>query len=327
MVKKQGKNYGGYFITLLFLILFSLSLGCSEEGTISGNGNDSIYVQNRDINIEKLDELSIKDVLNPDDYHVIFALHRTERKKILENRGWKEWIITENSYFEMFKNDTTLAVKGQNIPQALKDSIIRECSEKERYLPFENLKYQEKWIPSEKDTKTYFQYCEKLRRGRDSQNNCNFNLRTPGDIIVCHGGDAIPVLGHAGIVVKSGTPSQSDVVSSYSKGGVKYDNIIKYNTHYDRAALLGIHTWPYNGPTTRAKAVSYARSKVGKPYGCWLNKWDQSRFYCSSIAWAAYYWPSHWYARIDLDDERTPQWVAPDELLASPRTYVKSVSW
>ena len=308
---------------LSFIII---GTGCTKENAITADNSANVKSQGVHTNI--VDEMSIKDVLNSDDYHMIFdKLSQGERARVLTDRGWQEWVISENSYLEMFNNDTTLGIKDSVPPKSLVDSIIRECKEKERYMPFSDIKSGEKWIPSEKDTKSYFTYCDKLNKGRDIANNCNFGIRAPGDIVVLHGGTALPVLGHAAIVVKAGTPSPYDIVSAYSDTGVLYQDMDFYNDYFDWAALLGIHTWPYNGPSTRTKAVNYAKSKVGKPYGCWLNKWDQNRFYCSSIAWAAYFWPSHWYARLDLDNERTPQWVAPDELFLSPRTYGKSVSW
>ena len=331
MMKVNPKNKGGnlsvFFIIPVFLMLsfIIIGTGCTKEGAITADNSANVKSQGLNRNI--VDEISIKDVLNSDDYHMIFdKLSREERARVLTDRGWHEWVISENSYLEMFNNDTTLGIKDSVPPKALVDSIIGECKEKERYMPFIAIKSGEKWIPSEKDTKSYFTYCNKLNKGRDMRNNCNFDIRTPGDIVVLHGGTALPVFGHAAIVVKDTTDINA-VVSAYLNTGVIYQNMRYYSNHFDWAALLGVHTWPYDGPSTRTKAVNYAKSKVGKPYGCWLNKWDQNRFYCSSIAWAAYFWPSHWYARLDLDDEITPKWVAPDELLGSPRTYIKSASW
>jgi uncharacterized protein YycO len=328
--KNKGRNLRGFFIIPAFLILsfIIIGTGCTKENAITAYNENSVNVKLQSEHTDIVDKMTIKDALNSDDYHMIFdKLSREDRTRVLTDRDWQEWVISENSYLEMFNNDTTLGIKDKVPPKALVDSIIRECEEKEECMPFSDIKSGEKWIPPEKDTKSYFTYCDKLNKGRDMKNNCNFSIRTPGDVVVLHGGTALPVLGHAAIVVKGNTSNTDAIVSAYTNTGVLYQNMKYYNDYFDWAALLGIHTWPYNGPATRTKAVNYAKSKVGKPYGNWLNKWDQNRFYCSSIAWAAYFWTSPWYARLDLDDERTPQWVAPDELLLSPRTYGKSVSW
>jgi uncharacterized protein YycO len=114
--------------------------------------------------------------------------------------------------------------------------------------------------------------------------------------------------GHAAI--KNSQSQQT--IEAYPAGGVKrYDKKWNYESMFYKAMAIG------STSTRRTSAVSYAESKIGKPYNNnFYDKWNQTKFYCSQLVWRA------WYNQgIDIDDIKFDNIVTPTEVGVSNNTY------
>ena len=146
----------------------------------------------------------------------------------------------------------------------------------------------------------------------DGINRIAFTTFEDGDIVVVL--DASSLTGHAGLFDRRyyvGLTSFA-VWSSNTKPvwGVQREQCVKYR-YYDAAYGLDV-------PLKRAyrfQARNFAARQVGKPYSVFGSKTDTRSFYCSKLAWAAWYYA----ARIDLDYDRG-FWVWPADLVRSPYT-------
>jgi uncharacterized protein YycO len=93
---------------------------------------------------------------------------------------------------------------------------------------------------------------------------------------------------------------------------VQREQCSKYR-YYDVAYGLDV-------PSKRAyryQARNFAARQIGKPYSLLGAKTDTRSYYCSKLAWAAWYHTT----RIDLDFDRGV-WVWPVDLVLSPQTRV-----
>ena len=99
--------------------------------------------------------------------------------------------------------------------------------------------------------------------------------------------------------------------------GVRRDAWNWFATHYSKAAVMGVWT----SATVRSQAGWYAIAQIGEPYTLWTSKTNQSKWYCTKLVWASYYWRSG--RVIDLDSNGG-FWVTPNNLWYSRWTYIRS---
>lgn len=114
--------------------------------------------------------------------------------------------------------------------------------------------------------------------------------------------------GHAAI--RSSQDLQT--IEAYPKDGVKrYDKKWNYERKFYKAMAVGSTT------SRREKAAKYAESKVGKAYNNnFLDKWNETKFYCSQLVWRA------WYNQgINIDNKPNDNIVSPVEIGNSSNTY------
>jgi Spy/CpxP family protein refolding chaperone len=100
--------------------------------------------------------------------------------------------------------------------------------------------------------------------------------------------------------------------------GVRHDDSNWFRTHYSRVAVLGVHT----SASTRTSAAGYARAQLGEPYTLTTSKTNQSKWYCSKLVWASYYWRSGHSINLDPNGGF---WVTPDNLWYTGWTYVRAI--
>lgn len=141
-------------------------------------------------------------------------------------------------------------------------------------------------------------------------NSLDLSNLQPGDIIL--GGNPGGSYGrftHAGIYI-----GNDEVVEMYTSSGVYLDCAETYR-NYTWAAVLRVKA----SPEVRAAAATYASQQVGAPFFILAPRSDDGLWYCSKLAWYAYYRNG-----IDLDSCRNSFWVEPDALLDSPETTLIS---
>lgn len=146
----------------------------------------------------------------------------------------------------------------------------------------------------------------------DGYNPISFTYFDSGDIVVVLG----TATGHAGLFDRAYyTGLYSYAVWSANttpRNGVQREPCAKYRT-FDRAYALWMPAYRAYGSSARY----YARAQNGEPYNISSSKTDQSRWYCSKLAWASWR-----YTRgIDLDGDGG-YWVWPVDLINSRHTYV-----
>lgn len=132
----------------------------------------------------------------------------------------------------------------------------------------------------------------------------------PGDIIL--GGNPGGSYGrytHSGFYIGDG-----QIVDMYTSSGVYVTSVETYR-RYTWAAVLRVQA----SPAARAAAVDYVKQQVGAPFFILTPKTDDSLWYCSKLAWYAYYLQG-----IDLDPFNNSYWVVPGAFLSSPKTTLVS---
>lgn len=146
----------------------------------------------------------------------------------------------------------------------------------------------------------------------DGLNSITFGAFEAGDIIVVLDGGS--PTGHAGLFddrYYSGLTSFAIWSANVTPvNGVQREQCLKFR-YYDDAYGLDV-------PSKRAyrfQARDFAARQKGKPYSVFATKTDTRSFYCSKLAWAAYYYA----ARLDLDSNRG-FWVWPADLVQSAST-------
>jgi hypothetical protein len=141
----------------------------------------------------------------------------------------------------------------------------------------------------------------------DGYNGISFTYFDSGDIVVVLGTGT----GHAGIFDRAYyTGLYSYAVWSANttpRNGVQREACIKYRT-YDVAYAV----WMPAVSGFGSRARYYARAQSGEPYNIGSSKTNQSSWYCSKLAWAAW----RYTAGIDLDGDGG-YWVWPVDLLGS----------
>lgn len=141
-------------------------------------------------------------------------------------------------------------------------------------------------------------------------NNLNLSDLQPGDIIL--GGNPGGSYGrytHAGFYI-----GNSQVVDMYTSSGVYVTDVETYR-RYTWAAVLRVKA----SPDVKSAAIDYVKQQVGAPFFILTPKSDHSLWYCSKLAWYAYYRRG-----LDLDAFHNSYWVVPDAFLSSPYTTLVS---
>ena len=290
-------------------------------------------------------QLNTKERLTADDVAYLKSLPREERRGVLTARGWQEIVIPDqyesyqdlvsvdavaNTYQEALKAAGGRSAKNELLTQSgqmnsLAETLVaveRNCTDKEGYIPFDEFKTEERWVPSPQDLQRNRGVLGGWGTSPGDRNSCDFDQSANGDAVLVKGSGLFPgVFCHAALVVYSGYYYAFAV-------GPDGDSGVRWNTReqlhqYSHASVQRINTWPLSS-TRRQTAADYAYRQLGKPYN-WLfvDKWRTDAFYCSQLCWAAYYHPSPWYYKLDLDgvpDGLDFGAVAPDALWASWRT-------
>ena len=220
-------------------------------------------------------------------------------------------------------NNEVLAQSDQmrSLDETLK-AVERMCMEKEDYIPFDEFKTEERWVPSAKDLRRNHDAIGGWGTSPGNGNSCDFGQSVNGDIVLLKGSGLFPgVFCHAAIVKYQGSSALFSI-------GPDGENGVWWNSRsllhqYSHASVQRVDTWPLSS-NRRQNAADYARNQLGKPYNwIFIDKWRTDAFYCSQLCWAAYYHPSPWYYKLDVDgvlDALDYGAVAPDALWASWRT-------
>ncbi len=290
-------------------------------------------------------QLTTKERLTADDVAYLKGLQREVRREILTARGWQEIVIPEQyeSYQDLVPvNATTAAYQealkaagsgaAQNEVLAQSDqmrsmdetlkAIEQNCMSKEISIPFDQFKAEERWMPSAKDLQRNHDVIGGWGTSPGDGNSCDFEPAANGDSVLVKGSGLFPgVFCHAAIVTYDWA---SYVFSIGPTGDIGVDwNSRAFLNEYSHASVQRVDTWPLSS-SRRQTAANYALNQLGKPYNwIFVDKWRTDAFYCSQLCWAAYYHPSPWYCKLDLDavpDELDFGAVAPDALWLSWRT-------
>lgn len=125
----------------------------------------------------------------------------------------------------------------------------------------------------------------------DRENRLDFGKIITGDVIVSVNGKfSITNSGHAGLQNKARyTNLDSACVLSANKTPrwtVQYETARKYRG-YDRAFGMRVAV-PESAH--RYSARDFCVNQLGEPYNIFSSKSDLTRWYCSKLAWAAYYY-------------------------------------
>jgi hypothetical protein len=290
-------------------------------------------------------QLSIKERLTADDVSCLKSLPREERREVLTARGWREIVIPDR--YESYQDLVSVGTITTAYQEALKASgngvaenelltqsgqmksqeetlvvVERNCTDKEGYIPFDEFKTEERWAPSAKDLRRNHDVIGGWGTSPGNGNSCDFGQSVNGDIVLLKGSGLFPgVFCHAAIVKYQGSSSLFSI-------GPDGENGVWWNSRsllhqYSHASVQRVDTWPLSS-NRRQNAADYARNQLGKPYNwIFIDKWRTDAFYCSQLCWAAYYHPSPWYYKLDVDgvlDALDYGAVAPDALWASWRT-------
>jgi len=145
-------------------------------------------------------------------------------------------------------------------------------------------------------------------------NLVTFGSFRDGDMIVVE--DPNGVTGHAGMF----DSRYYATIYSYAVwsanvqpvNGVQREQCLKYRANDEAYGVRVV-----GGTTYRASARSWAARQIGKPYNIVGAKTDTSSFYCSKLAWAAWYYTMG----VDLDGDGG-YWVWPIDLVNSSRTVL-----
>ncbi len=100
--------------------------------------------------------------------------------------------------------------------------------------------------------------------------------------------------------------------------GVRHDASNWFKWHYSKVAVMGV----WSSSSVRVSAANYARAQEGEPYTLFTSKTNQSKWYCSKLVWAGYYWRSGHAINLDPNGGF---WVTPNNLWYSGWTYVRSI--
>jgi len=290
-------------------------------------------------------QLSNKETLTADDVGYVKSLQREERRGILVARGWQEIAIPDQyesykdlvpvnelttAYQEVLKAAGDRTAKSEIMTQSdqLKsidetlEAIERNCTDKEDYIPFDQFKREERWMPSAKDLQRNHDVIGGWGTSPGDGNNCDFEPAVNGDVVLVKGSGLFPgVFCHAAIVTY-------DWASGAFSIGPDGDNGVWWNSRsrlkaYSHASVQRVDMWPLSS-SRRQTAADYALNQLGKGYNwIFVDKWRTDAFYCSQLCWSAYYRPSPWYYKLDIDgvpDALDFGAVAPDALWLSWRT-------
>lgn len=148
----------------------------------------------------------------------------------------------------------------------------------------------------------------------DGRNAISFASFEDGDMVVVL--DPGSVTGHAGLFdhrYYTGISAYAVWSANVTPiSGVQREQCVKYR-YYDASYGLDV-------PSKRAyrfQARDFAARQKGKPYSVFATKTDTRSFYCSKLAWAAYYYT----AKVDLDADKG-FYVWPVDLVLSRNTRI-----
>jgi uncharacterized protein YycO len=319
-------------VTLLLAVIISLLASVSMVSARSESEN-----RNK--------QLSTKERLTADDVAYLKSLPREKRKNILVARGWQEIVIPDQyesyqdlvpvnalntAYQETLKAASSGAAQNEVLTQtdrmrSMEDTlkaIEQNCLDKQSSIPFDQFKVEERWVPSAEDLQRNHDVIGGWGTSPGDGNNCDFEPAVNGDVVLVKGSGLFPgVFCHAAIVTY-------DWASGPFSIGPTGDIGVSWNSRailqkYSHTSVQRVDTWPLSS-SRRQTAVNYALNQLGKPYNwIFVDKWRTDAFYCSQLCWAAYYRPSPWYYKLDIDgvpDELDFGAVAPDALWLSWRT-------
>jgi uncharacterized protein YycO len=319
-------------VTLLIAVIVSLLASVSVVSARSESGD-----RNR--------QLTTKERLTAGDVAYLKSLQRGVRREILVARGWQEIVIPDQyesyqdlvpvnalntAYQEALKAASSGAAQNEVLTQSdqmrsmdetLK-AIEQNCTDKQSSIPFDQFKREERWVPSAKDLQTNHGVIGGWGTSPGDGNSCDFEPAVNGDVVLVKGSGLFPgVFCHAAIVTREWSYSQFSI-------GPTGDIDVWWNSRdmlqkYSHASVQRVDTWPLSS-NRRQTAADYARKQLGKPYNwIFVDKWRTDAFYCSQLCWAAYYHPSPWYYKLDIDGVPGALdfgAVAPDALWLSWRT-------
>jgi uncharacterized protein YycO len=319
-------------VTLLFAVIVSLLASVSVVSARSESEG-----RNR--------QLTTKESLTAGDVAYLKGLQREVRREILVARGWQEIVIPDQ--YESYQDLVPVAAVTRAYQEALiaagsgaaqnevlaqsdqmrsmdetLNAIEQNCIDKQSSIPFDQFKAEERWVPSAKDLRRNHDVIGGWGTSPGDGNNCDFEPAVNGDVVLVKGSGLFPgVFCHAAIVTY-------DWASGVFSIGPTGDIGVSWNSRailqkYSHASVQRVDTWPLSS-SRRQTAANYALNQLGKPYNwIFVDKWRTDAFYCSQLCWAAYYRPSPWYYKLDIDgvpDALDFGAVAPDALWLSWRT-------
>lgn len=161
-------------------------------------------------------------------------------------------------------------------------------------------------------------------RSEGNSNRVDIGKARRGDILLGHG-QKFQWWGwwrHAAIMHNNSSYVEAPGGNAKNRTNPAY----KWKSTWDAGAVMRVNTTN----AKKSSASKYALNQRGEGYSVWSSKWSQNVWYCSKLAWAAYYHTSQdgwkWWTRIDLDPSGG-NWVTPDDLWFSWRTKLISFSW
>jgi uncharacterized protein YycO len=296
-------------------------------------------------------QLNTKERLTADDVSYLKRLPREERREVLTARGWQEVVIPDqyDSYQDLVSVDRlTKAYQGalmgssgeganneilaqsdqmRSLDETLK-AIEQNCMDKQSSIPFNQFKTEERWVPSAKDLRRNQGVIGGWGTSPGDGNRCDFDQSVNGDVVLVKGSGLFPgVFCHAAVVTYNWA-SRTFSIGPDGDNGVWWNSQSRLK-EYSHASVQRVDTWPLSSDR-RQTAANYALKQLGKPYNwIFIDKWRTDAFYCSQLCWAAYYRPSPWYCKLDIDgvlDALDYGAVAPDALWASWRTSTVTCS-
>ena len=107
-----------------------------------------------------------------------------------------------------------------------------------------------------------------------------------------------------------------------------YKNWHYWQDNYDECVVTRVVCWPYNQTALTDSAVAWTKRQLGLPYSNnWEWKWYTNTYYCSQLNWAAYYYKTHWYCRVDVSLGDAVPFVRPDDIFTNARVYPIAIGW
>jgi len=271
-------------------------------------------------------------MLTEDDWNYIQSLDAAEREVILSQRGWIKIEFPENinSYADLISDNDKALLGSEEL-----EAAIENCAAKE--IPFSEFKQIERWIPPEKELRLNYNLIGGWGgKDGDGENECDFSQSKAGDVVLTHGADLFLGGWHNhGAIVRWPGSNPIFAIGSDGDHGVRYNTkdhlhgLAPENDDYDYARVMNVNTYPCDD-SLKDEACDYAYDQLGKPYNwIFIDKWTESRFYCSQLGWAGYWHnsPLNIVCIDGIPDEIDLGAVSPDAIYTSWRTSTVTSSW